>query len=235
MSVLYVKHQRAQGSGPSFFQHLTAKKHSKFFVFFGLFLALSVFLLNIAVKTAFKQTPKFAQIERDLSFETVNGVAAPEVLGVNEANPPPAPQENTPTPTPTKKLSKSYYTVTVFGDSMVDTMGERMEYLEGALKKKYPDTTFFPYNPFSPHSRDRHWLGLTRLVQEAVKRKDAEVYMLAETAPLRRQFGKGPGGVNWDTDTSYKHSGYIVEQLQNVIGLAKSLNVPLIDVYPECL
>ncbi|OGK18379.1 hypothetical protein A3G67_03760 [Candidatus Roizmanbacteria bacterium RIFCSPLOWO2_12_FULL_40_12] len=280
MSVLYVKHQRAQGSGPSFFQHLTAKKHSKFFVFFGLFLALSVFLLNIAVKTAFKQTPKFAQIERDLSFETVNGVAAPEVLGVNEANPPPAPQENTPTPTPTKKLSKSYYTVTVFGDSMVDTMGERMEYLEGALKKKYPDTTFFlynygigsqnvedglarynndfkyqdrnfpaiskiqadviiigsfAYNPFSPHSRDRHWLGLTRLVQEAVKRKDAEVYMLAETAPLRRQFGKGPGGVNWDTDTSYKHSGYIVEQLENVIGLAKSLNVPLIDVYHKSL
>ncbi|MEK9178827.1 MAG: SGNH/GDSL hydrolase family protein [Patescibacteria group bacterium] len=47
-----------------------------------------------------------------------------------------------PSPTPSKKLSKGSYTIAAFGDSMIDTMGEDLDYLSLALKKKYPGTNF---------------------------------------------------------------------------------------------
>lgn len=194
----------------------------------------------------------------------------------------PAPPSPTPTPNIEKLLntpSKKLYKIAVIGDSMVDTMGEVMEYLDDAMQKKYPDTRFlfynygigaqnvaqgfdrvskrfdynsrhypsiteieadliivgsFAYNPFSPHDRDRHWLTLTALVQ-TLQRTNASVYMLAEIAPLRDDFGKGPHGVNWETATAIEHSGRIVEQLQNAQGLSKTLNVPIIDVFTPSL
>lgn len=171
--------------------------------------------------------------------------------------------------------SKSSYSIAIIGDSMVDTMGERLEYLEHALKKKYPNTNFtlynygkgaenvqmglnrfgselhyqdrnyplltslkpdilivgsFAYNPFSPYDRDRHWLTLTKLVQSA-QLVSSQIYLLAEISPLRSDFGKGPNGVNWDENTAYVHSGHIIEQEENAIGLAKNLNVGLIDAF----
>ena len=56
---------------------------------------------------------------------------------------------DTPTPTPMTILptpAKHSYKIAVFGDSMVDTMGEVLEYLEHSLKKKYPNTEFTLYN-----------------------------------------------------------------------------------------
>jgi len=180
-----------------------------------------------------------------------------------------------PTATPTPFKSKSLYTVILYGDSMVDTMGEVCEYSYEALKKEHPDTEFlcynygkgsenvsqglgrfgqrleyqtrryppipeikpdicvmgsFAYNVFTPHSRDTHWLDYTRLVQQA-QQSCGQVYMLAEIAPLRADFGKGPNGVNWETKTVIKHSGNIIDQLENVLGLSKTLGVPLIDAY----
>ncbi len=182
-----------------------------------------------------------------------------------------------PTPTPERSTRKNTYTIAVFGDSMVDTMGERLEYLEGALKEKYPKTSFklynygtgsqnvdeglarfskefsyqtrsyppltvlspdiiilgsFSYNPFSPYDRNHHWLSLAKLIQEA-KRTGADVYVLAEIAPLRSDFGKGPNGVNWDQVTAFEHSGRIIEQLENTIGLAKNENVILINTFEK--
>lgn len=178
----------------------------------------------------------------------------------------------TPTPPVTKKKE---YKIAVIGDSMVDTMGERLEYFEHALKKKYPNANFtlynygigsqnvedglgrfdkpfkykdrdypavadikpdiivvgsFAYNPFTPHDRDKHWLTLTQMVQKA-QQITPDVYMLAEIAPLTREFGKGPNGVNWDTATAVTHAAHIEQQLQNVIGLGLTLNVPVIDAY----
>lgn len=49
------------------------------------------------------------------------------------------------TPTPIK-LSKNAYVIAGFGDSMIDTMGENLDYLDAALKKKYPGVTFKLYN-----------------------------------------------------------------------------------------
>ncbi|MBI3366143.1 SGNH/GDSL hydrolase family protein [Candidatus Roizmanbacteria bacterium] len=180
-----------------------------------------------------------------------------------------------PTTIPSKSHVKNSYTIAVYGDSMVDTMGERLEYLEHSLKRLYPSVNFtlynygkgsenvemglgrwnsrldyqdrhypsivevrpdiiimgsFAYNPFYPYERDRHWVGLTKIVEEA-KSNGSQIYMLAEIAPLRRNFGKGPNGVNWDENTAYIHSGHIIEQLENAVGLAKTLNIPLIDVF----
>src|SRR3989344_287471 len=174
-------------------------------------------------------------------------------------------------PFSTKKL----YTIAIIGDSMVDTMGEVLEYLDSELKTKYPKTKFllynygtgaqniemglarfgshfnyqsrdyqpipelkpdilivasFAYNPFTPHDRDKHWLTLTKLVETA-KQVTPRVYMLAEIAPLREDFGKGPQGVNWSDDTNYEHTLRIIQQLENTVGLSKALTVPLIDAF----
>lgn len=183
--------------------------------------------------------------------------------------------KHTTTPPPTKSHSKSSYSIAVYGDSMVDTMGERLEYLEHSLTKLYPGVNFtlynygkgsenaemglnrwnnkldyqdrhypsivdvkpdiiimgsFAYNPFSPYIRDRHWTALTKLI-EAAKIITPNVYALAEINPLRKDFGKGPNGVNWDENTAFTHSGHIVEQLENAVSLSKNLNVGLIDVF----
>ena len=49
-------------------------------------------------------------------------------------------------PTPTPKLAKSEYVIAAYGDSMIDTMGEKMKYLQKQLQKKYPGVIFRLYN-----------------------------------------------------------------------------------------
>lgn len=67
-------------------------------------------------------------------------------------NPSPIPKAilvPTPSPDPTRsppQPSKSTYTITLIGDSMVDTMGENLDYLEQNLKSRYPKTQFKLYN-----------------------------------------------------------------------------------------
>ena len=57
----------------------------------------------------------------------------------------------TPVPLPTQPIvtvipDQSNYTISLIGDSMVDTMGEVLEYLEHELVRKYPNTNFNLYN-----------------------------------------------------------------------------------------
>lgn len=58
----------------------------------------------------------------------------------------------TPTPTPTPAPSvmpqpnKGTYVIAAFGDSMVDTMGEHLEYLDKQMMARYPKTEFKFYN-----------------------------------------------------------------------------------------
>ena len=59
--------------------------------------------------------------------------------------PPPA-GGPTPTSVPQIVLKKPSYTIAIFGDSMVDTMGEKLEYLQKTLTNKYPQTKFILYN-----------------------------------------------------------------------------------------
>ncbi len=211
-----------------------------------------------------------------------NALQKQEVLGVIALTPTPTPtptplltETPTPTPVPLKAPVKKSYSIAVFGDSMEDTMGERLEYLEHALKAKYPQTNFdlynygvgsqnvadgvarfnsnfsyktrnypslsqlkpdiliigsFAYNPFAPQDVNKYWTTLSQLMQTA-KSVSSQVYMLAEIAPLKKNFGKGPNGVNWDENTSYQHATQIIELLESDSALSKSLNIPLINAF----
>lgn len=186
---------------------------------------------------------------------------------------------DTPEPTAYPQPPRKEYSIAIYGDSMVDTMGERLEYLEHELLERYPETSFrlynygvgsqnihdglerwnkplrhmdrsypaitelkpdiiivgsFAYNVLVPHDRNAHWLGYTELVQRA-QRQSSQVYMLAEIAPMRRGFGFGPNGVNWEPSTAWSHTEKIIEQLENVLGLSRTLQVPLIDAYTPSL
>lgn len=51
-----------------------------------------------------------------------------------------------PSATPFLTLSKKSYIVALFGDSMIDTLGDNLEVLSTSLKAKYPTTQFVLYN-----------------------------------------------------------------------------------------
>ena|SRR3990167_8792315 len=90
----------------------------------------------------------------------------------------------------------------------------------------------YAYNPFDVHDRDKHWLTLIGLVEKA-RSVTQNVYMLAEVAPLEENFGEGPGGVNWPEELAKAHTVKIIEQMENALGIAKTLNIPLINVYDK--
>ena len=75
--------------------------------------------------------------KRESSRESVKAVA------VTPAVPTPT---LTPTLTPPSFVKKASYTIAIFGDSMVDTMGENLEYLQKIFANKYPQTKFNLYN-----------------------------------------------------------------------------------------
>ena len=90
----------------------------------------------------------------------------------------------------------------------------------------------FAYNPYTPYDRNHHWIELTHMI-EKLRVITPNVYLLAEIAPLRKDFGTGHQGVNWESSTNYIHSGHIIEQLQNAEGLSRTLEIPLIDVFAD--
>lgn len=77
-----------------------------------------------------------------------NQQSASQTIAVSPVVALPSPtQQPTPTFTPTiVVLKKASYTIAIFGDSMVDTMGDKLEFLEKSLSNKYPTTKFKLYN-----------------------------------------------------------------------------------------
>ena len=168
------------------------------------------------------------------------------------------------------------YSIAIIGDSMVETMGEGLEYLDRALKEKYPGVTFklynygigsqniteglarfslpfnrnnrdypslthlhpdilivgsFAYNPPFPYDSEKHKADLAKMVQEAINNSD-KVYILAEIAPVEKDFGKGPGGPNWPEDLASAQTNQIVKGLENALAVARDLpRAKLIDAY----
>ncbi len=231
--------------------------------------------ITSTLSASIKTENKLAELTPVVQTETNGVVLAEESEPLDEEIVDESFVEPAPLPTSRPTPKKNSYKIAVVGDSMVDTMGERLEYLEHELKALYPETEFvlynygigsqtvsdglaridsplrhmdrtyapikevkpdiivvgsFAYNPYTPHDRDKHWLELTKMVQY-LKTISGNVYMLSEIAPLRVGFGEGPMGVNWEKNTVFTHTGHIVEQLQNVAGLAKTLNIPLIDAF----
>jgi hypothetical protein len=62
----------------------------------------------------------------------------PDVLGETT--------ENVPEDSESTKPKKESYVIAAIGDSMVETMGDSLDYLKASLKEKYPDTEFAMYN-----------------------------------------------------------------------------------------
>lgn len=249
----------------------------------GFWLAGSLILTSlISVWLIFVKTDFSRPVSPLAENQVLSGSVGPNLNKISHfVIPSPTP---TPVPTPVvvqqvqeKKYRKNQYSIVIYGDSMVDTMGERLEYLEGSLKKLYPQINFqlynfgigsenvemgmnrwnndfnyqdrhyqavsqikpdiivlgsFSYNPFFPYDLNRHWLGLSRLIYLA-QSTTSRVYLLAEISPLRKSFGSGPNGVNWDQNASILHSGKIIEQLESTIKLGKVLKIPVIDVYEK--
>lgn len=280
---VYEEKQKSMPAFLSIFFHQTNEEKQKIIHYSAIIAAQSMAVVLLLLFNSYLNLPT----EPVQAYIPNNGAVA----GVETTLPSPTPTVE-PTPAPLVELKptgiikeirplppKKSYTIAVYGDSMVDTMGEVLEYLDDSLHQLYPQTDFllynygignqnvidgldryyerldyqnrrypplpeikpdiivigsFAYNLFTPHDRNKHWLELTRLVQEAQK-TGSQVYMLAEIAPLRADFGKGPQGVNWETQTVIEHSGRIIEQLENVIGLSRTLNVPLIDAYTPSL
>ncbi len=252
-----------------------SKKAIFFSIWFFFLLVLNGMMIYINMDTSRKLS------QRPIKIKPAKMVlAASQVTPTVIINDTPTPIESglapTASPSPTiRPLQKKAYTIAIIGDSMVDTMGENLEYLQKNLQGRYPATTFhyynygiggqnvtqglsrfdspfsyktrnyppisqissdilivasFAYNPFAPHDRNRHWSELSSLVSKA-KVAAKQVYLLAEIAPLKKGFGKGPHGVNWPEDQAYTHALHIIEQLENAQNLARELQVPLIDAF----
>ncbi len=279
-----------------FFNHLLQRPVTRVAVFSSWFLALFLVFANIAINVmgAPRTTVVRAQNLQDFSqagqiaglvdhrqvsgAENLLTVITPTV--VPSPSPTTAPDDilakNNITPDASKEAT---YTIALYGDSMIDTLGDSIPYFDKQLTKRFPNATFsimnygegaqnveeglrrfdepflyrlrsyppvatiepdiiilgsFAYNPFDPHDRDKHWLTFAKLIEQA-RKTGAQVYVLAEVAPRRYEFGAGAQGVNWEPAIAYEHSGKIVQQLENVIGLAKNFNVTLIDTYTESL
>lgn len=184
-----------------------------------------------------------------------------------------------PTPLPSVKPSpnKQSYVIAAFGDSMADTMGEDLDYLDKAMMARYPKTRFkfynygigsqnvveaskrfgdpfiykqrnyppidkinadiiiissFAYNPLFPYDKNAYWSALKEVLYKA-KATNAQVYLLAEIAPLKTGFGKGVGGVNLDEEKTREHVGYILQNLEATVNLAAQTKTPLINAYKQ--
>lgn len=88
----------------------------------------------------------------------------------------------------------------------------------------------YAYNPLTPFDKNESWLLLAELINKA-KATGADVYLLAEQAPIREGFATGVGGVNWPPEISDPHVEKIVQGLKNAVGLAPTMEVGLINVF----
>jgi len=105
-----------------------------------LILILSIsFFLSLVIYSFFFQN------QRVLGKKTQEAQSTLNIPSNSKKSPPP---QLTPSPliSPTPKLSKTTYTIALYGDSMIDTMGEKLDYLDKALKAKYLQTNFQLYN-----------------------------------------------------------------------------------------
>lgn len=86
----------------------------------------------------------------------------------------------------------------------------------------------FAYNPMDDIGEYENNM---RLLLEKFIATGKPIYFLATIAPLKTNFGKGPGGVNWDNDSAWTHATKINSYLEKGLSIAKSYNLPIIDCY----
>ncbi len=115
------------------------KPAARFVLVILIFFSLGAFLLLMV----FPKKPAATPVPKpEILTETrTTVVLSPTPMPSPSASPSPTPKVD-PKPSP----NKSSYVVAAFGDSMVDTMGENLDYLDKALMARYPTTKFKFYN-----------------------------------------------------------------------------------------
>lgn len=237
-----------------------------------IFLSLGIFVwvLLSSRETNLEQVPSPATLGETRTAVILSPTPTP----TPSPSPSPSPRPSiNPKPTP----NKSSYIIAAFGDSMVDTMGENLDYLDKEMTAIYPTTKFkfynfgvgsqnvveagkrfdsplvykdrnypaisqinpdiiiissFAYNPLSPYNKSVYLSGLKEVINKA-KSTNAQIYLLAEIAPIRVGFGKGVGGVNWSDAQVQTHVGYIFQNLDGAVNLASQEKIPLINAYEK--
>ncbi len=90
----------------------------------------------------------------------------------------------------------------------------------------------YAYNPPQGDTKTLHFNALSEMIKKA-RSITGNTYVLAEIAPLKENFGNGPGGINWPPELVATHVAKIVDLMQNARSLPGALNVRLIDVYSK--
>jgi len=90
----------------------------------------------------------------------------------------------------------------------------------------------FAYNPMENLAE---YESALRGILEQFKSNGKPVYLVATIAPLKSNFGKGPGGVNWESDIAWTHATKIQTHIEKAIAVASYLNIPVIDCYHQTL
>src|SRR3990167_1320370 len=112
----------------------------------GFFAIIFIAILFLSVVTGHVIQNFFHNMEKKaVKSESISLKFIPTSTPTTTLSPTPSPSLS-PSTNPAVILKKKLYTVAIFGDSMVDTMGENLEYLQKALVNKYPKTTFKLYN-----------------------------------------------------------------------------------------
>ena len=88
---------------------------------------------------------------------------------------------------------------------------------------------------YNPTESIEEYSETLRSVLDQVVALGTPVVFLATIAPLKDQFGVGPGGVNWPTEIATEHATRIQLFMEQAIENANSRGLPVIDVYHQTL
>lgn len=92
----------------------------------------------------------------------------------------------------------------------------------------------FAYNPYEISEIEKYKNEMRQMIDKLKNNTDNLIF-LATIAPLKVNFGKGPGGVNWPADIAYTHATKIQSFMEAGISVAKEKGIPVIDIYHQTL
>lgn len=125
--------------------------HNKLILIFSELIIINIFIIvNVLINTS-KTNPDFYVMGSRVTGQKPS-IGFGEILAMTVPDPKPVPEvlsamlPPTPLSKPILTTPKKEYVIAVYGDSMVETMGENLDYLQVALKEKYPYTKFSMYN-----------------------------------------------------------------------------------------
>lgn len=94
----------------------------------------------------------------------------------------------------------------------------------------------FAYNPIGDNLGDlTKQTEMINSIVSKLKNDNVKIIFLAVISPIKKNFGRGPGGVNWEIDKSWEHATKIQTYLENGIKSASEIGLPIIDCYHATL